>query len=168
VGTKRYQKGTNSKATTRSTYASDPMPGSVTLETSGFSGRRSLFLIGDEKRYHRAVCAARFSVGYGLGVGFESDADRRMPHQFLHDLEFGTCSSQQLEYVLRNVMPPNPLRDAASRRHPCASLAPFTSTRVGRGLSPPSCRTCSAHKEKAARSSVRPVLRRVWTKSLLT
>ena len=36
--------------------------------------------------------------------------------------------------------------DPASRRRPCASLT--LAIRLGRGLSPPSCRTCSAHKQK--------------------
>ncbi len=90
-----------------------PIPGSVTVEASGFSGRRSLLIIiiGDEKRYHRGLRSALFG-GHGLGVGVESDADRRMPHQFLHDLEFGTCSPQQCGVRSAKGMPPNPLRDA--------------------------------------------------------
>src|SRR5260370_41709596 len=88
-----------------------PVPGSVTVEASGFSGRRSLLLIGDEKRYHRGLRSTLLG-GHGLGVGVESDADRRMPHQFLHDLKFGTCSPQQCGVRSAKRMPPNPLRDA--------------------------------------------------------
>lgn len=55
-----------------------------------------------------------------------------------------------------STLPSNP----AWRRRPCASLT-FTSIRLGRGLSPPSCRACSAHPKRmgarnSAHSSVTP------------
>src|SRR5215213_7375997 len=39
--------------------------------------------------------------------------------------------------------------DPASRRRPCASLT-LHLHQVSRGLSPPSCRTCSAHKNECS------------------
>src|SRR6266568_9585934 len=68
-------------------------------------------LLSSQKRYHRGLRSTLLG-GHGLGVGVESDADRRMPHQFLHDLEFGTCSPQQCGVRSAKRMPPNPLRDA--------------------------------------------------------
>ena len=111
VGTKRYQKGTNSKAGNGSTTLAIPIAGSVTLEASGFSGRRSLLLIRDEKRYHRGLRSTLLR-GYRLSVGVESDAYRRMPHQFLHYLEFGTRRPEQRGVRPAESMPANPLRDA--------------------------------------------------------
>jgi hypothetical protein len=111
VAQKGTKKAQTQKPETGSTTLPTPIPGSVTLEASGFSGRRSLLLIADEKRYHRGLRSTLLG-GHGLGVGVESDADRRMPHQFLHDLEFGTCSPQQCGVRSAKRMPPNPLRDA--------------------------------------------------------
>src|SRR6266478_2346514 len=48
------------------------------------------------------------------------------------------------------------LSDLASQRRPCASL-PLSSIRLGRGLSPPSYRTCSAHKKNGLALSRQPV-----------
>jgi len=45
--------------------------------------------------------------------------------------------------------------DTASRWCPCASL-PFTSHQVGAGLSPASCRTCTAYRKKGRRTARRP------------
>ena len=46
--------------------------------------------------------------------------------------------------------------DLASRRRPCASLT-LLLVRMGRGLSPPSCRSCPAHKNRGSHLSAYPV-----------
>jgi hypothetical protein len=46
-----------------------------------------------------------------LGVRVQRDTDCRMPHQFLHDLEFGTCSTEQRGIRPTKSVPPDALDD---------------------------------------------------------
>jgi hypothetical protein len=49
--------------------------------------------------------------GHRLGVRVQRDTDCRMPHQFLHDLEFGTSSPEQRGIRPTKSMPPDGLDD---------------------------------------------------------
>ena len=46
-----------------------------------------------------------------LRVGVQSDTDRRMPHQFLHDLELRTGRPEERGVGSPKSMPPNSFRD---------------------------------------------------------
>ena len=78
IGTKRYQIGTSSNC-------SEQHPCALPTSVPACAARRALPLGGfasllpNEKRHHSGLRSALFT-GYGLGVGIQSDADRRMSH----------------------------------------------------------------------------------------